>query len=107
MFDKRNKGQISMYEEVRKSKSLTEIFRPSRWLNYAVLVPFVLSILYYSFFAANRYVSETMVSVRSANESSSALSGLAVLAGVNSSSREDTLYLREYVHSLDIRAQNS
>ncbi|NBK99218.1 MAG: capsule biosynthesis protein [Erysipelotrichia bacterium] len=82
--------------------SLTEIFRPSRWLNYAVLVPLVLSIFYYTFFAANRYVSETMVSVRSANESSSALSGLAVLAGVNSSSREDTLYLREYVHSLDM-----
>lgn len=82
--------------------SLTEIFRPSRWLNYAVLVPLLLSIVYYTLIASNRYVSETVVSVRSAGETSSAISGLAILAGVNPSSREDTLYLREYIHSLDM-----
>ena len=82
--------------------SLNEIFKPSRWLNYAVIVPFVLALIYFVFIASDRYVSETTVSVRSANESSSALSGLAVLAGVNANSREDTLYLREYIHSLDM-----
>lgn len=82
--------------------SLSELFRPSRWLNYAVMIPMILALLYYAFFAADRYISNTVVSVRSASESSSALSGLAVLAGVNPNSREDTLYLREYIHSLDM-----
>ena len=82
--------------------SLTEIFKSSRWLGYAVWIPMLLSLVYYAFVASDRYVSHTVISVRSANEASSALSGLAVLAGVNPSSREDTLYLREYIHSLDM-----
>lgn len=82
--------------------SLTAIFKPSRWLNMLVLVPMLLALVYYFFIAADRYVSETVVSVRQAGESSSSFSGLAILAGVNPSSREDTLYLKEYIHSLDM-----
>jgi capsular polysaccharide transport system permease protein len=71
------------------------------WL--IVIVPMVLIIIYYIFFAANRYVSESVVTVRQANNSAvSAASGLALLAGVSPSSREDVLFLREYIHSLDM-----
>lgn len=70
-----------------------------------VIVPMIFAIIYYSFFAANRYVSETVVTVRQANNSAvSAVSGLAMLAGVSPSSREDVLFLREYIHSLDMLA---
>ncbi|MBV5277779.1 MAG: capsule biosynthesis protein [Campylobacteraceae bacterium] len=82
--------------------SLTSIFKPSRWLNMAVFFPMLLAILYYLFIASDRYVSESVISVRQAGESSSGISGLALLAGINPSSREDTLYLREYIHSLDM-----
>lgn len=82
--------------------SLSDIFRPSRGLNYAILIPMILSVIYYAFIATDRYVSHAVVSVRSANETSSAISGLAALVGANSNSREDTLYLREYIHSLDM-----
>lgn len=67
------------------------------------VVPMGVAIVYYTFIAANRYVSETVVSVRQANSSvPSAATGLAMLAGVSPSSREDTLFLREYIHSLDM-----
>ncbi|MGD9969660.1 MAG: capsule biosynthesis protein [Sulfuricurvum sp.] len=68
-----------------------------------VLIPLVIAIIYYMMFAANRYVSETLVNVLHTNEASSnALSGLASLVGVNASSREDTILLREYIYSLDM-----
>jgi capsular polysaccharide transport system permease protein len=71
------------------------------WL--IVILPMLFVIIYYTFFAANRYVSETVVTVRQANNSAvSAVSGLAMLAGVSPSSREDVLFLREYIHSLDM-----
>ena len=82
--------------------SFKDIFKPSRWLNYAILIPMVLAVLYYALIAVDRYVSTAVVSVRSSSESSGAISGLALLTGMNPNSREDTLYLREYIHSLDM-----
>ena len=68
-----------------------------------VIVPMGFVVIYYTFFAADRYVSETVVTVRQANNPvASAASGLAMLAGVSPSSREDVLFLREYIHSLDM-----
>jgi capsular polysaccharide transport system permease protein len=67
-----------------------------------IAVPFVLAVFYYLFFAADRYVSETIISVRQAKETSISSTGLAALVGVNPSSKEDTLYLKEYIHSLDM-----
>ncbi|MDR0408540.1 MAG: capsule biosynthesis protein [Campylobacteraceae bacterium] len=67
-----------------------------------VAVPFVLSVFYYLFFAADRYVSESIISVKQASDSPSSASGLAAIVGINTNSKEDTLYLREYIHSLDM-----
>ncbi|MDR1554518.1 MAG: capsule biosynthesis protein, partial [Campylobacteraceae bacterium] len=67
-----------------------------------VIAPFALSIFYYLFFAAERYVSESIVSVKQSGESSSNAAGLAAIVGINTNSKEDTLYLREYIHSLDM-----
>ena len=56
------------------------------------------------FFAADRYVSESVLTVRQANhEVGSSVGGAALLlAGINPPSREDTLYVQQYVHSLDM-----
>ncbi len=67
-------------------------------------LPMLLAVIYYSFIAADRYVSESMITVRQAGDSGgSAIPGVAMmLAGVNPASREETLYLQEYVHSMDM-----
>jgi capsular polysaccharide transport system permease protein len=68
-----------------------------------VVIPFILTVFYYLFFAADRYVSESVVSIRQARDSSSiGTGGIAALVGINPSSKEDTLYLKEYIHSLDM-----
>lgn len=78
-------------------------FTPRR-LAWAMLgVPMALAIVYFSFFAADRYVSESIITVRQAQGGNASAPGLALLiAGVNPPSREDTLYLRQYIHSLEL-----
>jgi capsular polysaccharide transport system permease protein len=76
-----------------------------RRLSLAIIVaPITFALIYFIAFAADRFVSDSVITVRQANQTSaSAVSGLAaMLAGVSSTSREDTLLLREYVHSLDM-----
>ncbi len=69
-----------------------------------VIVPMVVAIIYYAFFAIDRYVSSAQITVRQANsEIGQQAAGLAImLAGVNPTSREETLYLREYIVSGDM-----
>lgn len=76
---------------------------PNALLRTLIVAPLVLALLYFGALAANRYVSEAVVVVRQANQSGtgSGLPGAALLlAGINPSSREDTMYLRQYIHSL-------
>lgn len=66
-------------------------------------LPLLLALGYYLFVAADRYVSEAIVTVRQANQESNNVPGAALLlAGLNPPSRDDTLYLRQYIHSLDL-----
>lgn len=67
-----------------------------------VILPMSVATIYYMLFAADRYVSESVITVRQANNSAVSASGLAALAGISPSSREDVLFLREYIHSLDM-----
>ncbi|KAA0911382.1 ABC transporter permease [Pusillimonas sp. ANT_WB101] len=72
---------------------------------WMVVVPMLLGVLYYTVFAADRYVSSAQAVVRQAgSESSAPMPGLALMiaGGVNPSSREETLYLREYITSIDM-----
>ncbi|MEW6765348.1 MAG: capsular biosynthesis protein [Pseudomonadota bacterium] len=67
-------------------------------------LPMLLAVIYYAVLSADRYVSESIITVRQASDSGGGnVPGIALmLAGVNPPSREDTLYLREYIHSLDM-----
>lgn len=73
-------------------------------LALVVVIPLGLSIIYYSFFSIDRYVSSAQVVVREESGSSpSPASGLSMLlTGASPASREETLYLREYISSTDM-----
>jgi capsular polysaccharide transport system permease protein len=74
-------------------------------LTALIVAPLALALLYFVFLAADRYVSESAVVVRSANQSAQpSLPGAAMLlsAGISMGGRDDTLVLREYVQSLDM-----
>lgn len=69
-----------------------------------VIVPLILATVYYSVFAIDRYVSSAQVVVRQDGSNPGAqVPGLAtLLTGTNPASREETLYLREYIVSTDM-----
>lgn len=71
---------------------------------WMVAVPMLLAILYFAVFAVDRYVSSAQAVVRQAgSDSQAAIPGLALMiAGVNPTSREETLYLREFIISTDM-----
>jgi capsular polysaccharide transport system permease protein len=61
------------------------------------------AVLYYTFIAADRYVSQSIIAVKQSGTPGAAeTSGFAALLGVSTGSREETLYVQEYVHSLDM-----
>ncbi|MCH3690113.1 capsule biosynthesis protein [Campylobacter lari] len=65
-----------------------------------ILTAFV--VFYYIFIAANRYVSESVLSVKSTTGDSGAITGIAALLTNNSFSSDDINYLKSYIHSLDM-----
>jgi capsular polysaccharide transport system permease protein len=71
---------------------------------WIIAFPMVIAALYYAAIAADRYVSESMISVRQSGDvATAAASGIAtLLTGSNPQSREETLYLKEYIHSMDM-----
>jgi len=75
-----------------------------RLVVWVVGAPMILALIYYSFFALDRYVSVAQVAVRQVgNNESPQMPGLAVmLSGLNPTSREETLYLREFLTSQDM-----
>lgn len=69
-----------------------------------VIVPLALAVIYYAFFAADRFVSSAQVVVREeGSNAASAMPGLStLLTGANPASREETLYLRQFITSNDM-----
>lgn len=78
--------------------------KSKRLFLWLVGIPLVLAVVYYSFFALDRYVSVAQVAVRQVgNNETPQVPGLAVmLSGLNPTSREETLYLREFLTSQDM-----
>lgn len=69
-----------------------------------VVIPLAFAAIYYSIFAVDRFVSSAQVVVRQDGGNPGAqVPGLAtLLSGSNPASREETLYLREYIVSVDM-----
>lgn len=77
-------------------------WKPKTLAGWMIALPMALALIYYALFAADRYVSESVVTIREAGQSVNPVPGLAMLAGLHSPPREDVLYLKEYMHSLDM-----
>lgn len=84
--------------------SRTYSVKPGRLFIAMVLIPLALAVAYYVFFAADRFVSSAQVVVRQDGGASAApWSDFSQLfTGSNSASREETLYLREYIVSMEM-----
>ncbi|MCV3453966.1 capsule biosynthesis protein [Campylobacter sp. FU_520] len=82
---------------LKKFKNL-EIFNSFKIV--LILTAFV--VFYYVFIAANRYVSESVLSVKSTTGDSGAITGIAAFLTNNSFSSEDITFLKSYIHSLDM-----
>lgn len=68
-------------------------------------LPLLLYALYLGVLAADRYVSESVIAVRQAGSEGSSLPGAAMLlAGINPPAHEDTLFLKEFIHSAGLLA---
>lgn len=79
---------------------------PRRLKLVLIAVPLALAALYLGLIASDRYVSESTVALQQSGNDASALPGAAMLlAGINPPSREETLYLKQYVHSLGLLLQ--
>lgn len=75
------------------------------WKLFLILavVPMLLAVVYYTVFSVDRYVSSAQVVVREEGATSmSQLSGLSLLTGASPASREETLYLMQYIVSNDM-----
>ncbi|GIX24543.1 MAG: capsule polysaccharide transporter [Caldimonas sp.] len=82
---------------------LLSALTPARLKLLLIALPVLLAAVYYYALAADRYVSESIVTVRQANQNAAGAAGAALLlAGISPASREDNLYLRQYIHSLDL-----
>jgi len=70
---------------------------------WTVAVPFTVFLAYLIFLSNDRYVSSTQIVVRQSGSESGRLPGIAVLLGsANTTSREETLYLKSFVTSIDM-----
>jgi len=81
------------------------LFKKKILFTWVVVIPMVLAIIYYAIFAMDRYVSTAQIVVRQPGQDSQMLDipSLALLMGsLNPTSREETLYLREYIISMDM-----
>jgi capsular polysaccharide transport system permease protein len=68
-----------------------------------IALPMLLYGLYLALIAADRFVSESVIAVQADNGEASVLPGAAMLlAGISSGGHQDTLYVREFVHSQDL-----
>ncbi|MCL1960474.1 MAG: hypothetical protein FWG56_01540 [Desulfovibrionaceae bacterium] len=80
----------------------TDIPLPHRLKLLLIAAPLALACIYYPFFAADRYVSESEIGVRQSNTGSAASGLLLAIPGLSAPSQNDPLYVKEYIHSLGL-----
>lgn len=92
---------MSLFSSKRFFKIVSQ---PKNIFLAVVIIPFLLSVVYFTFFAVDRYVSNAQIVVKQADSKvSPASAGLAILTGgVDPASQEYTLYLQEYINSYDM-----
>lgn len=84
--------------------SVASYLERKRAFAFVVLLPVMLCAIYLVFFSASRWESVSKVTVKSANGTEVSTLGISLLVGANPTVREDTMFLREYIHSHDMLA---
>lgn len=93
---------LNNIKEFFKNTDFKQIFK-NRWLFlFIVIIPFVLIFLYYMFIASDKYVSESKITIKQTGEPKFSLSLSSFLSIGQPSSREDAMYLQEYILSYDM-----
>jgi len=82
--------------------NIIDTLTPRRLKLLIIAAPMALACIYYPFFAANRYVSESVVTVRQSSDEGRASGLLMAISGLSSPTESDTLYVQEYIHSLGL-----
>ncbi|OOS24288.1 capsule biosynthesis protein [Moraxella pluranimalium] len=70
-----------------------------------VLLPWIAIIAYMQLYAAPRYVSESNVVIKQISDQGGSSTGISALLGVNTTNRDDAVYLTEYIMSNDMIAK--
>lgn len=84
-------------------KQFLALLTPQRLKILIVGVPMAIGAIYLGIFAADRYVSVSMVGLRASSGETAALAGVAsLLIGVSSSGNQDTYYLYSYMTSMGL-----
>lgn len=102
-------GTLAKFSFLRKVRSLSSATKRPFWAQslfiMTVIIPMAAAMVYYSFFALDRYASQTELVVRQpgSGAGAGAMAGLAMLVGgTNPTSREETLFLQAYMTSVDM-----
>lgn len=79
-------------------------YKSKRWLLFFILValPWLLVVIYTTTIAKPRYVSNSSVIIKQINDNQVSNTGLSALLGVNSTSKEDAIFLTEFILSKDM-----
>jgi capsular polysaccharide transport system permease protein len=89
-------------------KSALQAFGPGRLRLFVIVIPWLVTALYLFLFAADRYVSESVVVVRQEGAAISVPSGIDALSsmfGSSMASREDQYMLEAHILSMDMLKQ--
>jgi capsular polysaccharide transport system permease protein len=92
------------YLEQKQSKLSTcsQAISNNAMLILLVLIPFSSSLIYFTFFAADRFVSTAEIIVKDNSSASSAPSAMDFILSGSSSNTQDALLVVNYIHSLDM-----
>lgn len=79
-------------------------YKSKRWLLFfaLVLLPWLVIVGYTTIIAKPRYISTSSVVIKQINDGQIGTSGLSALLGVNSTSKEDAIFLNEFIISKDM-----
>jgi capsular polysaccharide transport system permease protein len=92
---------LQQFQSWQKNNNLKEILKKKYLFFLLVVLPLFLLIFYYLFIASDKYVSEAKVTIKQTGEHPTSFN-ISLFGMGNPTSREDAMYLQEYILSYDM-----
>jgi len=92
---------LQQFQSWQKNNSLKEFFKKDYLFFLLVVLPLFLLIFYYLFVASDKYVSEAKVTIKQTGERPTSFN-IPLFGMGNPTSREDAMFLKEYILSYDM-----